>query len=70
MDRIQNHVASGSNPSVVTVYNKAQKLAERAKALNAWANMVTSENLKVIPFKGDKGEIMTWIHRVEWKQWI
>ena len=34
VDRIQNHVASGSNPSVVAaVYNKAQKLAERAKHL-------------------------------------
>ena len=52
MDRIQNHVASGSNPSVVAaVYNKAQKLAERAKALDTWAEMVTSDRFQVIPFK-------------------
>ena len=52
VDRIQNHVASGSNPSVVAaVYNKAQKLAERAKALDTWAEMVTSDRFQVIPFK-------------------
>ena len=43
VDRIQNHVASGSRPSLVAaVYNKAQKLPERAEALDAWAAMVTS----------------------------
>lgn len=41
VDRIQNHVAGGSRPSAVAhVYNRAQKLNERAKALNAWSDMV------------------------------
>lgn len=41
VDRIQNHVASGSRASAVAgVYNKAEKLPERARALNAWADMV------------------------------
>jgi integrase len=41
VDRIQNHVAGGSRPSAVShVYNRAQKLNERAKALNAWSDMV------------------------------
>lgn len=41
VDRIQNHVAGGSRPSAVAhVYNRAQKLNERARALNAWSDMV------------------------------
>ena len=49
MDRIQNHVAAGSRASAVAaVYNKAQKLTERATALDAWANMVTGEHNNVI----------------------
>ncbi len=52
VDRIQNHVASGSNPSVVAaVYNKAQKLPERAKALDAWAKMITSEKSNIVMFQ-------------------
>ena len=50
LDRIQNHVAAGSRASAVAaVYNKAQKLSERATALDAWANMVTGEHNNVIP---------------------
>lgn len=41
VDRIQNHVAGGSRASAVAaVYNKAEKLPERARALEAWADMV------------------------------
>lgn len=41
VDRIQNHVAVGSRASAVAgVYNRAQKLPERAKALDLWADMV------------------------------
>lgn len=41
VDRIQNHVASGSRASAVAgVYNKAEKLVERARALDAWTEMV------------------------------
>ena len=49
VDRIQNHVAAGSRASAVAaVYNKAQKLPERAAALDAWAQMVSCENSKII----------------------
>jgi hypothetical protein len=49
VDRIQNHVAAGSRASAVAaVYNKAQKLPERAAALDAWARMVICENSKVV----------------------
>ena len=49
VDRIQNHVATGSRASAVAaVYNKAQKLTERAVALDAWANMVTGENNNIL----------------------
>lgn len=49
VDRIQNHVATGSRASAVAaVYNKAQKLPERATALDTWANMVTGEHNNVI----------------------
>ena len=49
VDRIQNHVATGSRASAVAaVYNKAQKLPERAAALDAWARMVICENSKVV----------------------
>ena len=42
VDRIQNHVAGSSRASAVAaVYNKAQKLPERARALDVWAEMVT-----------------------------
>ena len=49
VDRIQNHVAASSRASAVAgVYNKAQKLPERAVALDAWSSMVTCENNKVV----------------------
>lgn len=41
VDRIQNHVAGSSRASAVAaVYNKARKLPERARALDAWAAMI------------------------------
>ena len=49
VDRIQNHVAASSRASAVaSVYNKAQKLPDRAAALDAWSSMVTCENSKVV----------------------
>ena len=52
VDRIQNHVATGSRASAVAaVYNKAQKLPERAIALDAWAAMVTQDTSNVVVFK-------------------
>jgi len=51
VDRIQNHVATGSRPSIVAaVYNKAKKLEARAEALQAWADMITGAEGNVIPF--------------------
>lgn len=42
VDRIQNHSASSSAPSAVArVYNKADLLPQRKKALDLWAAMVT-----------------------------
>jgi len=52
VDRIQNHVASGSRPSAVAiVYNKAQKLTERAAALDAWAVMVTGRPTNIVQLR-------------------
>ena len=52
VDRIQNHVATGSRASAVAaVYNKAQKLPERAIALDAWAAMVTQNTSNVVSFR-------------------
>jgi integrase len=49
VDRIQNHVASGSRASAVAgVYNKAEKLPERARALDAWADMVMGRRGQVV----------------------
>jgi integrase len=49
VDRIQNHVASGSRASAVAgVYNKAEKLPERARALDAWTDMVMGRWGKVV----------------------
>ena len=51
VDRIQNHTATGSRPSIVSaVYNKAHKLDARSKAVQAWADMVTGSTGNVIPF--------------------
>jgi hypothetical protein len=52
VDRIQNHVATGSRASAVAaVYNKAQKLPERAAALDAWARMVTQNTSNVVTLR-------------------
>ena len=52
VDRIQNHVATGSRASAVAaVYNKAQKLPERAAALDAWARMVTQDSSNVVTLR-------------------
>lgn len=49
VDRIQNHVAGGSRASAVAaVYNKAEKLPERARALDAWADMVMGRRGQVV----------------------
>jgi hypothetical protein len=51
VDRIQNHTATGSRPSIVSaVYNKAHKLDARSKAVQAWADMVTGSTGNVVPF--------------------
>lgn len=53
VDRIQNHVAGGSRASAVAaVYNKAEKLPERARALEAWAEMVLGKWAEVIAVRG------------------
>lgn len=53
VDRILNHSASGSAPSqVARVYNQAAFLPERARALDAWAAMVTGEAAKVVKLHG------------------
>lgn len=42
VDRILNHAASGSAPSAVArVYNQAELLPQRAKALDLWASILT-----------------------------
>lgn len=44
VDRVLNHVAKGSAKSAVSrVYNQAQYLPERARALDRWAVMVVGE---------------------------
>ncbi|WP_417273777.1 tyrosine-type recombinase/integrase [Celeribacter halophilus] len=44
VDRLQNHVAVGSRPSqVAQVYQLADMLDERARALDYWARLVTEE---------------------------
>lgn len=48
-DRILNHSAVGSAPSsVARVYNRANMLSQRAKALDRWAEMVTADISQVI----------------------
>ena len=49
VDRIQNHVAVGSRPSVVSaVYTLAEMLPERARALDHWEQLVTNERSDVV----------------------
>ncbi|WGI22405.1 tyrosine-type recombinase/integrase [Amylibacter sp. IMCC11727] len=53
VDRILNHVASGSAPSAVArVYNQSELLKQRAKALDRWADMVTGKRGKVTKLYG------------------
>lgn len=48
-DRVLNHSASGSAPSTVArVYNQAEQLPQRAKALDRWADIVTGESASVV----------------------
>ena len=52
VDRIQNHVAVGSRPSVVSaVYTLAEMLPERARALDHWEQLVTSESSDVVDLR-------------------
>lgn len=56
VDRIQNHVAGGSRASgVAAVYNKARKLSERARALDAWADMVCELDGSVVQLEPWRG---------------
>lgn len=49
VDRILNHVASGSAPSAVArVYNQAEQLPQRANALDKWAEMVIGKQADVV----------------------
>jgi len=49
VDRILNHVATGSAPSAVArVYNRAEMLPQRARVLDRWASYVTHEQTKVV----------------------
>lgn len=58
VDRIQNHVAGGSRASAVAaVYNKAEKLPERARALESWADMVLGKWGEVILVRGGSGRV-------------
>ncbi len=47
VDRILNHVASGSAPSAVArVYNRAELLPQRAEVLEQWAELVTRQQAR------------------------
>ncbi|MDA5094229.1 tyrosine-type recombinase/integrase [Aliiroseovarius sp. KMU-50] len=49
VDRILNHAATGSAPSAVArVYNQAEQLPQRARALERWADMVTGAQGTVV----------------------
>lgn len=49
VDRILNHAASGSAPSAVArVYNQAEQLPQRAKALDKWAAMVVGRSADIV----------------------
>lgn len=56
-DRVLNHSAVGSAPSVVArVYNRASMLKQRARALDDWAKFVTEnpaddKSGRVIPLR-------------------
>jgi integrase len=47
VDRVLNHAASGSAPSAVArVYNQAELLEQRARALDLWAEMLAEGNVR------------------------
>ena len=53
VDRILNHSASGSAPSTVArVYNQANQLPQRARALDKWADIVTGKTGNVVQLHG------------------
>ncbi len=53
VDRVLNHAATASKASAVArVYNQAELLAERAVALDKWAELVTQESADVIAIGG------------------
>jgi integrase len=53
VDRILNHSASGSAPSAVArVYNQADMLPQRARALDKWADIVTGKRSNVVRLHG------------------
>lgn len=53
VDRILNHSASGSAPSTVArVYNQANLLPQRARALDRWADMVIGKTSNVVKLHG------------------
>ena len=57
VDRILNHVASGSAPSAVArVYNQAEQMPQRARALDRWAEMVTGVQAQVISIGGRRDD--------------
>lgn len=54
VDRILNHVASGSAPSTVSrVYNQSELLPQRARALDKWAALVLHEETQVLQLYGN-----------------
>lgn len=56
VDRVLNHVASGSAPSAVArVYNRADMLDQRAAALDRWAQMIMGGSAAVLEFPARTG---------------
>jgi integrase len=52
VDRVLNHVASGSAPSAVSrVYNRSEMLPQRARVLGRWAEMVTGDRGVVVELR-------------------
>ncbi len=53
VDRVLNHAATASKASAVArVYNQAELLAERAVALEKWAELITQESAAEIAIGG------------------
>ena len=52
VDRILNHVASGSSPSAVArVYNRAEHLGERARVLDKWGGQIVGRSKSVVELR-------------------